>query len=98
MTADAEPRTFLILTSYEPESKRVASLISTADESVVLSTERVERCTSSFPSFSHSIVGKGLAMIPMLNFTDDPALYCTTSRYSGGRSMAGAPSENADNL
>lgn len=74
MVADADPKTFLIFISYEPVSKRVASLIRTAEESVVLSTDTVELVTSSFPSLSHAIVGKGLAIIPTLSLTEDPAL------------------------
>lgn len=75
MVADAEPRTFLILISYEPVCRRAASLIRTAEESVVFSTDMVEVATSSFPSLSHSMVGRGLAMIPTLSLTEAPALY-----------------------
>lgn len=91
MVADAEPKIFLILMSYEPVSRRIASLIRTAEESVLLSTDKVEVATSSFPFLSHSIVGRGLAMSPTFSLTEAPALYWTTSRYSGGRSIAGAP-------
>lgn len=75
MEADAEPRTFLILISYVPVLRRVASLIRTAEESVVLSTDKVEEVTSSVPSFNHSMLGRGLAMSPTRSLTEAPALY-----------------------
>ena len=94
MEADAEPSTFLILMSYVPVLKRVASLIRILDVSVVLSIDSSELDTSSFPSLHHSIAGKGFARSPTLIFTEAPALYCTISKYSGGRSIAGAPEQS----
>lgn len=91
MEAEAVPKTFLVFISYVPVFKRVASLIRMAEESVVFSIDRCELVTNSFPSLSHSIVGSGLAIIPSFILIEAPALYCTTSRYSGGRSMTGAP-------
>ena len=91
MEAVAEPLAFLILISYAPVSARFASLIKTPEYSVVVSTDNLEVNTSSFPFFNHSMVGRGSAMIPTLSLILAPALYCTTSRYSGGRSIAGAP-------
>lgn len=91
MEAEAVPNTFLLFISYVPVLSRVASLIRMADESVVLSIDSCELETNSFPSLNHSIVGSGLAIIPSFILTEAPALYCTTSRYSGGRSITGAP-------
>lgn len=61
------------------------------DESVEFSMDSWALDTNSFPSLSHSIAGKGLAVIPTLILNEAPALYCTTSKYSGGRSITGAP-------
>lgn len=91
MEAEVVPNTFLVFISYVPVLRRVASLIRMADESVVLSIDSCELDTNSFPSFNHSIVGSGLAIIPSFILTEAPALYCTTSRYSGGRSITGTP-------
>lgn len=98
MVADAEPRAFLIFISYVPVWLRVASLMRRLEESVVLSMDRVVLDTISFPSLYHSIVGRGLARIPTLILTMDPALYFTTSKYSGGRSIAGAPEHEKNKI
>lgn len=87
------PRTFLILISYVPVLCRDASLIRIPEVSVVLSTDNIELDTNSFSSLYHSIVGKGFARMPTLILIDVPALYCTTSKYSGGKSIAGAPEQ-----
>lgn len=92
------PNKFLVFISYVPVLRRVASLISMADESVVFSIDSCELDTKSFPSFNHSIVGSGLAIIPSLILIEAPALNCTTSRYSGGRSITGAPKKGGSEI
>ncbi|KAF3843852.1 hypothetical protein F7725_002701 [Dissostichus mawsoni] len=61
--------------SLDPLSKRAASLMRMAVESVVLSTDSLEVSSSSFPSFSHSMLGSSWATMPTRSFTEDPALY-----------------------
>lgn len=47
-------------------------------------------CTS-LPFLNHSIDGMGFPEIPSLSLTEVSALYLTTSVYSGGTSISGAP-------